>query len=215
MKTITVIIILFFTLSLSADEATLRKGNDLLAKGDVRGAERVFREALLREPENSVYRAQLGLCLVQLNRYDEAERELDKVLEGTPTDAGALWYKALNSFTAGRHREAISRVKIVLPWLDPKSPQVGTAHWLAATSSKALLYFRPPPRGTPTHGSPIAELGLTYAEVDDMVSSYRRYLELQPAAPDKDEIREFLVWVSRNRPPESVKRWLVANQPAK
>jgi tetratricopeptide (TPR) repeat protein len=210
MKTISVISILLFTLSLSADEATLRKGNDLLAKGDVRGAERVFREALVSEPENSVYRAQLGLCLVQLNRYDDAERELDKVLQGKPSDAGALWYKALNSFTAGRHREAVSRVKVVLPWLDPKSPQVATAHWLLATSSKALLYFRPPPRGTPTHGSPIADLGLTYAEVDDMVSSYRRYLERQPEAPDKDEIKDFLVWVSRSRPPDDGKRWLIA-----
>lgn len=207
--------ILLFTLNLSGDESALRRGNDLLSKGDVRGAERVFREALLSEPENSVYRAQLGLCLVQLNRYDDAERELNKALESTPNDAGALWYKALNSFTAGRHREALSRVKIVLPLLDPQSSQVSAAHWLAATSSKALLYFRPPARGTPTHGSPITDLGLSYAEVDDMVWSYQRYLELQPAAPDKDQITEFLVWVSRNRPPENGKRWLVANQPAK
>jgi tetratricopeptide (TPR) repeat protein len=87
-------VLLFFSGIVIAANTALERGNALIAKGDPKEAERVFRQALAKDPNNPVYEAQLGLALVAQHRYDDAEVELDKLLKSSPNDPAALWYKA-------------------------------------------------------------------------------------------------------------------------
>jgi hypothetical protein len=41
----------------------------------------------------------------------------------------------------------------------------------------------------------------------------KKYLDLQPRAPDRSTVEQFLAWVSQNRPPANVRRWIVVNPP--
>ena len=196
--------------TLFAAQSVLERGNELLAKGNAKAAEGIFRDALRKEPDNAVYRAQLGLSLVLQQRYGDAELELDKLLKSKPNDPAALWYKAQNSFAAGRHREAIARYRAVLPLLDQESPQVYAAYWFIGTSWRALLYLKVHTLGAPPPGDSLADMGLAYNEVDEMIAAYKTYLDLQPQASDRRDIQQFLAWVALNRPPENAKKWLIS-----
>lgn len=210
---VTTLVLLLISPSLGAaspadDDQTLRRGNAFLDAGDFPSAEKVFREALASAPDNAVYRAQLALSLIQQKKYSDAESELNALLARDPKSTAAFWYKAQNSFTAGKHREAIARFKAALPLLDPGSPQVYADHWFVGTSWRSLLYFTPPEERA--GGDPDADLGLAPAEVDEMLAAFNEYLRLQPHAPDAREIRQFVSWVRKQRPPSNVKKWLLA-----
>jgi len=193
----------------------LQRGNDFIARGDFAAAERLFREALQGEPGNRVYRAQLGLCLMQQKRHEEAERELQAVLTQHPDDVAASWYLAQNMYFAGSYREAAGRFRSVLRLLDQRSGQYYSAYWFIGTSWKAVLLRKPPDLATAiVGGGSSGEGGLAQAEVDEMVDAYRKYLDLQPHAPDRAAIEQFLAWVSKNRPPANVRRWIIVNQPS-
>ena len=192
----------------------LQRGNDFLARGDFASAERVFREALQKEPGNRVYRAQLGLCLLQQKRHEEAERELQSLLTQYPDDAAASWYLAQNTYRAGSYREAAGRFRSVLRLLDQRSGQYYSAYWFIGTSWRAVLLRKPADLiSAIAGGASSSEAGLAHAEVDEMVDAYRKYLDLQPQAPDRSAIEQFLAWVSQNRPPVNVRRWIIVNQP--
>lgn len=192
----------------------LQRGNDFLARDDFASAERLFREALQQEPDNRVYRAQLGLSLLQQKRHEEAERELQSVLSRYKDDVAALWYLALNKFFAQSYREAAERFKSVLPLLNPHSGQYYSAHWFIGTSWQAVLYRKPADAASAiTGGNSGGEPGLAQAEINEMVDSYRKYLDLQPQAPDRSTIERFLAWVAKNRPPPNVRRWVVVRRP--
>jgi hypothetical protein len=69
--------------------------------------------------------------------------------------------------------------------------------------------MKPYTLGAAPPGDALTDFGLSHADVDEMVAAYQRYLTLQPKAHDKRDIQEFLRWVGTNRPPESVKKWLI------
>jgi tetratricopeptide (TPR) repeat protein len=195
-------------------DVRLQQGNDLIARGDFAAAERLFREALQGEPANRVYRAQLGLCLVQQQRHEEAERELQSVLAQHPDDVAASWYLAQNKYRAGSYREAAGRFTSVLRLLDQRSAQYYSAYWFIGASWKAVLLRQPTDLASAiVGGGPGGEAGLAQAEIDEMVAAYRKYLDLQPQAPDRSAVADFLAWVAKNRPPANVRRWIIVNPP--
>ncbi|MGH2362572.1 MAG: tetratricopeptide repeat protein [bacterium] len=192
----------------------LQRGNDFMAQGDFAAAERLFREALQSEPGNRVYRAQLGLCLMQQKRHEEAERELQTVLTQYPDDVAASWYLAQNKYLAGSYREAAGRFRSVSRLLDQRSGQYYSAYWFIGTSWRAVLLRKPADLTSAiVGGGSSGEAGLAHSEVDEMVDAYRKYLDLQPQAPDRSAIEQFLAWVYKNRPPANVRRWIIVNQP--
>lgn len=197
-----------------AQDAFLQRGNGFLARGDFSSAEQVFREALQNDPRNRVYRAQLGLCLSRQKRHAEAERVLQSLLTEYPDDAAGSWYLAQNTYMAGSYREAAGRFRSVLRLLDPRSGQYYSAYWFIGTSWRAALSRKEADLASAIIGrSSSSEAGLAQAEVDEMIDAYRKYLDLQPQAPDRSAIEQFLVWVSKNRPPVNVRRWIIVNQP--
>jgi tetratricopeptide (TPR) repeat protein len=197
-----------------SQDLNLQRGNDFIGRGDFPAAERVFREALRVELGNRVYRAQLGLCLMQQKRHEEAEQELQMVLTQYPNDTAASWYLAQNKYLAGSYREAAGRFTSVLQLLDKRSGQYYSAQWFIGASWRAVLLRKPEDLTSAITGkTSSAEVGLAHTEVDEMVEAYRKYLDLQPQAPDRSAIEQFLVWVSTNRPPANVRRWIIVNQP--
>lgn len=197
-----------------SQDVQLQRGNDLLNRGDYVAAERLFRDILSADPGNPVYRAQLGLSLVRQKRYEEAERELQRVLSQHPNDPTTLWYLALNMYFSGGYREAVPRSKAVLPLLDSRSGQYYSAYWFIGTSWKTVLFRKSSDVVSAIAGRPGGdEAGLAHGEVDEMVEAYKKYLDLQPQAPDRSVIEQFLAWVSKNRPPANVRRWIIVNQP--
>ena len=197
-----------------SQDLQIQRGNDLLARGDFAAAEQLFRDALRGDPGNRVYRAQLGLSLVRQKRHEEAERELQAVLSQYPDDAATLWYLAQNKYFAGAYREAAERFKAVLPLLDNRSGQYYSAYWFIGTCWKAVLLRTKADVVSAIAGRPGSEVaGLAHGEVDEMVDAYKKYIALQPQAPDRSAIEQFLAWVSKNRPPPNVRRWIIVNQP--
>src|SRR5437879_3017666 len=85
-------------------DPNLERGNALIGKDEFVAAEKVFREALITDPKNVVYRSQLALCLIKQKKYEDDERELDQVLQQHPNDTAALWYRTQSSFDAGKYR---------------------------------------------------------------------------------------------------------------
>lgn len=210
------IIVSAFLLSVPshAQDLRLQRGNELLDRGDFAAAERLFRDASSAEPGNLVYRSQLGLVLIRLKRHDEAERELQQVLGQSPNDVGTHWYLALNSYFAGGYREAAGRFKKVLPLLDQRSGQYYSAQWFIGTCWKTVLLRKQGDVASAITGRGGSEdAGLSHPEVDEMVDAYKKYLDLQPRAPDRSSIEQFLAWVAKNRPPANVRRWIIVNQP--
>ena len=59
----------------------LDKGNLLLNNGDFDGAEKIFREGIKTDPNDIILQCQLGLTLIQKEKYGDAELILAKVLE--------------------------------------------------------------------------------------------------------------------------------------
>ena len=54
---------------------------------------------------------------------------------------------------------------------------------------------------------------LSHPEVDEMIEAYKKYLDLQPQAPDRFSIEQFLTRVAKNRPPPNIRQWIIVNQP--
>ena len=109
---------LYLSAAAEGQDSWVRRGNELIGRGNYAAAERLFRNALSADPGNQVYRSQLGLTLVQQKRFDEAELELQTALRQDPNDPATLWYLALNKFFADAYREAVGRFKTVLPLLE-------------------------------------------------------------------------------------------------
>jgi tetratricopeptide (TPR) repeat protein len=172
----------------------LRIGNDLLAQGRLGEAEDIFRKAVAAEPDNLIFRSQLAFVLIQEQKYHDADPVLESILLDDPRNLGALWYRSYSRFEEGRYREAISGFGELLPQLRSDPPRFSTANWLIAASYRARL----------------PQDGLSFAEVDLMVQHYSTYLETAgPSAQDRNEVKQFLEWVKKQRPPKNVERWVV------
>src|SRR2546421_1874238 len=122
-----------------AQDAFLQRGNGFLARRDFSSAEQVFREALQNDPRNRVYRAQLGLSLLQQKRHEEAERVLQSLLTEYPDDAAGSWYLAQNTYMAGRYRGAARRLRSVSRVLGPRSGQYYSADWVLGARWRSVL----------------------------------------------------------------------------
>jgi hypothetical protein len=54
--------------------------------------------------------------------------------------------------------------------------------------------------------------GLTYNEVDRMLETYKKYVELQPNAEDTNNTKNFIKKVEEKRPGKNVGKWIITSQ---
>lgn len=170
----------------------LKEGNVYLNNGQLDKAEQAFREGIKKEPENLIYQCQLGLTLIKQEKYNEAQKVLDKVLAQDPNQVAAIWYSGIGNYKGGDNIASINYFEKALTYLDPSSGQYYSAHWYIGKSYFHLL-------GTK---------GLTYDETNRMIECYKEYLRLQPNANDAIQMKDFLDKVEAKRPPDNVKVWI-------
>lgn len=179
-----------------ADDA-LARGNAFLRDGRPADAEAAFREGLATGRYSYMFRAQIALAQIEQGRPEEAAAALRVLVVEYPQEAAAHWYLGLALFRSQSHREAATQFLHVLTLLDPRAPQVVAAHWHIGRSYHYL----------------ISAGGISYEETDQLLVSFRAYVEAQPDAEDAQRIRDLIAYVEENRPPANVKRWSVIASP--
>ncbi|MCE1165011.1 MAG: hypothetical protein LWX07_06390 [Bacteroidetes bacterium] len=170
----------------------LEKGNMYLNNEEFGKAEKVFRDALIPDSTNLIYRCQLGLSLLLSEKYSEAEKELDIALSADSNNIAAVWYYGLCNFNNSKYKNAVLRFEKALTLLNKSSGQYYSANWYIGTCYSILLKTD----------------GLSYKETDRMFECYEEYLRLQPNAEDSKTIKEYVEREKKRRPPRNVEKWI-------
>lgn len=180
------------SLSSFAQRDYYTEGNSLIQSGQLAQAEQLFREAMAKEPTNTDYASQLGVCLLQQGKFPEAETVLSTVLAKDTNNSVAGWYIGVVHFSAKNYAKAIPAFEKVLPLLDKSSAQYPSGFWFIGKSYSAQL----------------KTLGLTSKEADRMFECYDQYLKLMPEAPDAAKISTYVNAAKQNRPAQIKDRWV-------
>ncbi|MCU7615044.1 hypothetical protein N0B16_11400 [Chryseobacterium sp. GMJ5] len=200
MKKIVLLLLLVLFQTVSSQDITvyLDQGNDLISKNRFSDAENTFRKGLKEDPENPILKSQLALTLINQDKNDIAERIIDEVLAKQPNFTAALWYGGINNFSKNKpdFRKAVSYFEKAYQLIDPNSKQYFAVNYYIGKSYRKLLYTE----------------GLTYEEVDRMLETYKRYLELQPDAEDHIDVKSFIKKVEEKRPGKNVGKWIITTQ---
>lgn len=176
----------------------LDEGNELISKNKLSEAEDTFRKGLKENPENSILKSQLALTLINQDKNDEAEKAIVEILVLQPEFTAALWYGGINNFTKKipDFRKAISYFEKAYPLIDVNSPQYFAVNYYIGRSYRKLLYRE----------------GLNYDEVDRMLETYKKYIELQPNAEDIIDAKGFVKKVEEKRPGKNVGKWIITTE---
>lgn len=176
----------------------LDEGNELISKNKFSDAENTFRKGLKEDPKNPILKSQLALSLINQDKNDEAEKVIGEILALQPEFTAALWYGGINNFNqkVPDFRKAISYFEKAYPLIDLSSPQYFAVNYYIGRSYRKLLYRE----------------GLSYNEVDRMLETYKKYVELQPNAEDSIDAKNFIKKVEEKRPGKNVGKWIVTQQ---
>lgn len=189
---------LIFSSSLMFSQNYLEEGDTFLSEKKFSEAENVFKEGLKKEPENLILKSQLALSLIQQEKYNAAENIIVEVLERDSLFTAALWYGGINNFSKNSpdFRKSIYYFEKAYDLIDKNSMQYFALNYYIGKSYKNLLYTE----------------GLSYVEVDRMLETLNKYIELQPDAEDISYLKNFIDKIQKNRPGKNVKKWMLATK---
>jgi len=197
-----IFLIFFFLISYSvfSQDITvyLDEGDELISKNKFSDAENTFRKGLKENPENPILKSQLALTLINQDKNDEAEKVINEILTLQPEFTAALWYGGINQFNKKEpdFRKAISYFEKAYNLIDVNSGQYSGVNYYIGMSYRKLLYRE----------------GVTYSEVDRMLETYKKYIELRPNAEDIIDARSFVKKVEEKRPGKSVGKWIITTE---
>jgi len=197
-----IFLIFFFLISYSvfSQDITvyLDEGDELISKNKFSDAENTFRKGLKENPENPILKSQLALTLINQDKNDEAEKVINEILTLQPEFTAALWYGGINQFNKKEpdFRKAISYFEKAYNLIDVNSGQYSGVNYYIGMSYRKLLYRE----------------GVTYSEVDRMLETYKKYIELQPNAEDIIDARSFVKKVEEKRPGKNVGKWIITTE---
>ncbi len=189
---VALIIICLTSLCSFGQEDYLNKGNDYLNSKQFDKAEQTFRDGIKADSTNLIYQCQLGLTLIQLKKYSDAQNVLDKVLKLDSNNIGAIWYNGIGNFYNQQYKPAISNFEKALTLLDKNGGQYYSANWFIGKCYSNLL----------------KTVGLSYSETNRMFECYEEYMRLQPNAKDVEAIKEYVERKKKRRPPNNVEKWI-------
>ena len=198
MKKIFFILILISNFAFSQNsEALFNEGNELISKNKFSEAEKIFRNALQETPDDLILKSQLALTLISQDKNDAAEKVITEILSIRHDFTAALWYGGVNNFSKHEadYRKAIAYFEKAYSLIDPNSAQFYGVNYYIGRSYRKLLYKE----------------GLTYDEVNRMLETYKKYVELQPQVEDTNDIRNFIEKVERKRTGKNVAKWIVTS----
>jgi tetratricopeptide (TPR) repeat protein len=199
MKKIFLLFIIVFSHSAFCQDITvyLDEGNELISKNKFSDAENAFRKGLKEDPENPILKSQLALSLINQDKNNEAEKVIAEVLTKQPEFTAALWYGGISNFSRNKpdFRKAIDYFEKAYSLIDKDSQQYFAVNYYVGRSYRKLLYSE----------------GLTYQEVDRMLETYKKYVELQPNAEDSIDAKSFIKKVEEKRPGKNVGKWVITS----
>lgn len=200
MKKVFLLFLLLITYSAFSQDITiyLDEGDELISKNKFSEAENTFRKGLKENPENLILKSQLSLTLINQDKNEEAEKVIDEILAVKPEFTAALWYGGINNFSKKEpdFRKAIYYFEKAYNLIDVNSGQYFGINYYIGRSYRKLLYRE----------------GLTYIEVDRMLETYKKYIELQPNAEDIIDAKSFVQKVEEKRPGKNVGKWIITSQ---
>ena len=168
------------------DHSHLRAGNEFLEAKEWRGAERMFRKALVINPNNADAHQRLGVTLAAQRKVDEAIAHYRKALEIKP-DHTEAHYNLGNALAVQRKAdEAIAHYRKALE----SKPDYAEAHYnlgvvLASRGQfdEAIAHYRKALEIKPDYAIAHNNLGAMLAsrgQADDAIAHYRKSLEISP-----------------------------------
>lgn len=122
----------------------LRRGSDLLGRGDAQGARASLERALELRPKDAKVLGLLGQAYHKLNRFDEAADVWHRVVDDNPVEPAARVNYGLSCLKAHRYPEAIKQLEIAVD-LNPEHRKamgyLGLAYLEAGYPAEARGWF--------------------------------------------------------------------------
>lgn len=158
----------------------------LLEAGDLPGAEALLREIVAADPLWTKARGNLGICLAQQGRREEALECFQKVLDVDPNDRSALLNMAGTLAGLQRFDEAIQRYRQALA-ADPESPvpptQLGLLYQQLGDLPQAEMLFGQAIERDPTYDPVMCaqgDLAIAQGDGDRAVERYAAAIAVNP-----------------------------------
>ena len=148
-------------------QAYLRKGICLRKQNKFKAAIKMFRRANKIDTSINTALIELGDCYFEMRLFNEAISQFKKAIKVRPDDPEAYSRLGLTYQESGKARKAVEYLKKAIEF-DEKNPK--------------------------------AHLGLGYAykalrRKNEAISKFERYLDLNPAAIDKEDVEDEIYWL--------------------
>jgi tetratricopeptide (TPR) repeat protein len=104
----------------SPARATVNQGGLRLARGDLDGAEELYREAILIDPDNSTAHANLGYLLALRGRHEEAIGEAERAIALDPARSAPWAHMGMSQVALGSIGDGLSSLSRAVR-LDPEN----------------------------------------------------------------------------------------------
>ncbi len=168
------------------------EGAEAMKEGDFRRAEYIFRQGLRRTPNDYTLMHLLAHTVMNQRRYREADSLLREVEKADSNQVGTYWYLGLSQEKQRNDSAALFYYKTYIRKTQNQNNPNSSAWLRAGSCYRRMLHHK----------------GLTGNELDDMISSYNRYLQLNPSDPMGIALSQFMDAVQRKRPADYAVRWV-------
>ncbi|MES1261444.1 MAG: tetratricopeptide repeat protein, partial [Acidobacteriota bacterium] len=162
----------------------LAAGNDLLQKGDPRGAAERYGEALRLDPDNALAHYDLALAQAALGEQNAARQSLQKALERDPKLAPARNQLGLLFLRQGRLDDAKREFEAALA-ADPRCAEcqsnLGVLYGQSGDTQRAEEFFRGALQVNPRYGDAHLNLGLIMAGKGQLGDAEKELLLAPPS----------------------------------
>jgi len=180
-----------FANSLRAQDA-YSEGAEAMKEGDYRHAENIFRQGLRRTPNDYTLMQLLAHSVMNQRRYREADSLLFEIVRADSNQVGSYWYLGLSLEKQRKDSAALLQYKTYIRKAGQQNnPNSGA--WLRAGSCYRRM---------------LHDKGLNGNELDDMISLYNRYLQMNPTDPMGLQLSRFMEDVQQRRPANYAVRWV-------
>jgi Flp pilus assembly protein TadD len=162
----------------SPAKAIVNRGALRLARGDVNGAEALYREAISVDPENPTAHANLGYVLALTERHDEAIREAEEALAIEPGRSAPWAHLGMSQLALGNIDDGLSSLSRAVR-LDPEN------HFAWNAMGRALLALgRPDVAVRPDDVDLLISLAIALAAQDRTAEAVRVLHRATSISPD-------------------------------
>jgi len=170
-------------------------GGQLEDKGRTDEAIGFYKGYLQRDPDRTVVREILARALIREERYEEAKKQIDIILEKEPENYGALLITGLIEAKKGNLDKALeifSNVRATAPGNFDLVLQIGILQRQLEMYSESVTTFRDASLLAPTRYEPHLNLSVVYdltGQLDKAIESARTALDLDP---ERNSVRTYL-----------------------